>query len=225
MAIDRTDHDYGDDIPRVSPRFGFELTPEMGRALAPALELYDTYEDDPIELIEIAVREELGLAHTLNYSVETDLPLPKGMIRQFARAHKVWEPGFVNPGAWQFQQCEAEMRRAHNLRDSAWDHEAMIDGSRIYEPKPWAINYVLDLWDRRAPFHSFIGWLSEQEPTKEFSIHDLDQDEGQHLLKVAKDLRSQIVSSDEQVEMHVVIELAAGREMTAEAILESFADY
>ena len=41
MAIDRTDHDYGDDIPRVSPRFGFELTPEMGRALAPALNLSD----------------------------------------------------------------------------------------------------------------------------------------------------------------------------------------
>ena len=45
MAIDRTDHDYGDEIPRTSARFGFELTPEIGRALAPALELYDSWED------------------------------------------------------------------------------------------------------------------------------------------------------------------------------------
>ncbi len=38
MAIDRADHDFGDDIPRVSPRFGIELTTEMGSALARTLE-------------------------------------------------------------------------------------------------------------------------------------------------------------------------------------------
>ena len=224
MAIDRTDHDYGDDIPRVSPRFGFELTPEMGRALAPALELYDTYEDDPIEVIEIAVREELGLAHTLNYNVETDLPLPKGMIRQFARANKSWEPGFVNPNAWQFQNCEELMRREENLRDDAWGHEAMIDGSRIYEPKPWAIPYILKFWDRNIPFHSFLGSVSECSADAQISVHDLEPDEAKNMSRVATKLRGQIISSDELEAMQVVIELAADREMPAEEILEFFSE-
>jgi hypothetical protein len=225
MAIDRTNHDYGDDIPRVSPRFGFDLTPEMGRALAPALELYDTYEDDPIEVVEIAVREELGLAHTLNYNVETDLPLPKGMIRQFARANKGWEPGFVNPAAWQFQQCESEMRGLHIQTERTWDNEAMIDGSRIYEPQGWAISYVLELWDRKAPFYSFIGWLSEKEPTEEFSIHDLDPDEGANLYKVVKEQTNRRISSDELQYMMVALDLIAEKRVSAEEILEYFVGY
>jgi hypothetical protein len=225
MAIDRTDHNYGADIPRVSPRFGFDLTPEMGRALAPALELYDTYEDDPIEVIEIAVREELGLAHTLNYNVETDLPLPKGMIRQFARANKSWEPGFVNPAAWQFEHCESEMRRLHSQTERTWDNEAMVDGSRIYEPKVWAINYVLELWDRKAPFYSFIGWLSEKEPTEQFSIHDLDPDEGANLYKVVKEQTNRRISSDELQYMMVALDLVAEKRVSAEEILEYFVGY
>lgn len=225
MAIDRTDHDYGDDIPRFSPRFGFDLTPEMGRALAPVLELYDTYEDDPIEVIEIAVREELGLAHTLNYNVETDLPLPKGMIRQFARANMSWEPGFVNHTAWQFEHCESEMRRLQSQTERTWDNEAMVDGSRIYEPKGWAIHYILDLWDSKAPFYSFIGWLSEKEPTEEFSIHDLDPNEGANLYKVVKEQTSRRISSDELQDMMVALDLVAEKRVSAEEILEYFVGY
>jgi hypothetical protein len=225
MAMDRTDHDYGDDIPRVSPRFGFELTPEMGRALAPALELYDSWEDDPIEVIEIAVREELGLAHTLSYNVETDLPLPPGVIRQFARGNKAWEPGFVNPAAWQFQECEAQMRLSHNLRESAWGHEAMIDGSRIYEPKPWAMPYVLKLWDRKVPFYSFLASISEMKPDSMVSVHELEPDEADQLLRVTTELRNHIISSDEFEEMHVAIELSGFGDIPAGEVLEFFADY
>jgi hypothetical protein len=225
MAIDRTDHDYGDEIPRVSPRFGFDLTPEMGRALAPALELYDTYEDDPIEVVEIAVREELGLAHTLSYNVETDLPLPAGVVRQFARSNGVWEPGFVSPEAWQFEYCEGEMRRLHNLRNSTWDHEAIINDSRLYDPNPWATPYIFKLWDRRVPFPSFIGWLSEHGPTDKFSINDLDPIEGANLFKAVKELTNRRIRSDELESMMVALDLVAEKRVSAEDILEFFVGY
>jgi hypothetical protein len=210
--------------PETSPRFGFELTPEMGRALAPALDYYDSWEDDPIEVLEIAVREELGLAHTLNYNIDTDLPQPQGVVRQFARANGKWEAGFVNPEAWQFKQCEEEMRKSHNLRESAWGHEAMIDGSRIYEPKPWAINYILEIWDRRSSFHSFLGWLSEQEPEERFSIHDLEPDEGAKLYEVMKELTNRRIRSDELQLMMTALDLVAGKSATASEILEFFVE-
>ena len=213
-----------DRIPTKSLRFGFDLTPEMGMALAEALGGYDSWEDDPVEVMEIAVREELGLAHTLSYNVETELPLSPGMIRQFARANGAWEPGFVNPAAWQFQHCEREMRREHNLRDSAWGDEAMIDDSRIYEPKPWAIPYILKLWDRNIPFHSFLGSVSECSADAQISVHDLEPNEAKKMSRVATELRGHIISSDELEAMQVVIELAADREMPAEEILEFFSE-
>lgn len=224
MERDRSDA-FGDEIPKTSPRFGFELTPEMGRALAPALDYYDSYEDNPVEVIEIAVREELGLAHTLNYNVETEIPLPQGLIREFARANGIWEPGFVNPNAWQFQQCEELMRREANLREDAWDHEAIIDGSRIYEPKPWAINYVIQIWDSKSPFYSFLGWLSEQDPEEEFSIHDLDPTEGANLYKVVKEHTNRRISSDELQWMMVALDLVAEKRVSTEEILEFFANH
>jgi hypothetical protein len=225
MAIDRTDHDYGDDIPTTSPRFGIELTSEMGRALAPALELYDTYEDEPIEVLELAVKSKIGLAHTLSYNIETDLPLPENTVREFARANKVWTPGFFNPEAWQFKHCEAEMKRLHNPRDGVWDENAILDDSDLYECKPWAVPFVLKLWDRKIPFHSFLGAISEMDAESRVSVYELKPDEAEHLSRVTKELRSHIISSDEHEEMQVVIELAADREMLAEEILEFFANY
>jgi hypothetical protein len=225
MAMDRTDHDYGDDIPRVSPRFGIELTAEMGSALARALEHFDSWEDDPVEVVEIAVRQELGLAHTLSYNIEPHWPGSSGISISFARVGAVWESGFVNPEAWQFQHCEAEMRRLHDGRDGAWDHNAIIDDSDIYEPKPWAIPYVLKLWDRKIPFHSFLAVISAMDPESRVSVYELEPDQAEHLSRVTKELRSHIVSSDEHEDMQVVIELAADREMPAQDVLEFFADY
>ena len=225
MAIDRIDPDYGDDIPRFSPRFGIELTPDMGRALVRALEHFDSWEDDPVEVIEIAIREELGLAHTLSYNIEPNWPGSSGISTSFSRAGAVWESGFVNPDAWQFQHCEAEMRRFFERKGEPWHHDAMVDDSRIYEPKPWAMPYLMKLWDRKIPFHSFLAAISEMDPEARVSVYELSPDEGRHLSRVTKDLRSHIISSDEHEEMQVVIELAADREMPAEEILEFFAGY
>jgi hypothetical protein len=225
MTTDRVDYEPGDNIPRISPWFGFELTPDMGRALLRAVEHYDPWEDDPIEVVEIAIREELGLAHTLSYNIEANWPGSSGISTSFARAEKTWDTGFVNPSAWQFQHCEAEMRRLHELKNEPWHHDAMVDDSMIYEPRPWAMPYVLKLWDRNQPFYSFLASISECPPQAMISTHELNPDEARQLSKVAKELRSTIISSDEHEEMQVVIELAADREMPAEAILEFFANY
>ena len=197
----------------------------MGRALAEALEDYSSWKDEPIEVIDLAVRQELGIAHTLNYNIETNPPLSEGFITQFSRSNGFWTPGFFNPQAWQFQHCEAEMRRRHDSRDGEWDHNAILDDSDIYEPQPWAMPYVLKLWDRKIPFHSFLAVISEMDPESRVSVHELKPDQAEHLSKVTKELRSHIISSDEHEAMQVVIELAADREMPAQDVLEFFADY
>jgi hypothetical protein len=100
----------------------------------------------------------------------------------------------------------------------------MVDGSRIYEPKGWAIHYVLDLWDSRSPFYSFIGWLSEKEPTDSFSIHDLDPDEGANLYKVVRELTNRRIRSDELQSMMAALNLVDEKSVSAEEILEFFVE-
>jgi hypothetical protein len=63
------------------------------------------------------------------------------------------------------------------------------------------------------------------DPESRVSVYELEPDQAEHLSRVTKELRSHIISSDEHEAMQVVIELAAGREMPAEEILEFFADY
>jgi hypothetical protein len=123
------------DLTETSPRYGFSITREMATALGPALDAYDKWEDNPLEHIEIAIREEVGLAHTLNYNIEHDFDLPDGIAKEYSRANGVWVSGFVCPDAPQFLACEEEMRRTGNLREGMYPHEAMIDDSLIYEPK------------------------------------------------------------------------------------------
>jgi hypothetical protein len=216
------DPDSRGDLTEISPRYGFPITREMATALDPALDSYDSWEDNPLEFIELAIREEVGLAHTLNYNIEHDFELPTGIVKEYSRANGVWAPGFVSPDAPQFIACEEEMRKTGNFRESLYYNEAMIDGSLIYEPKDWAVPYILKIWDSKDPFYAFLGWLSMQEPTEEFTVFDPDPNIGNQLAEVVKKLTSRRIRSDEQEEMMVAINLARGESATAEEILEFF---
>jgi len=213
------------DLPTTSPRFGFELSPAMAKALGPALQDFDSWEDNPVETLEIAVRDEVGLAHTLNYNIAETSALPKDVTREFSRSNGVWAEGFISPDARQYIECEAEMDRNGNLVSSPYAHEAMVDGSLIYEAKPWAAQYLLQIWDSKQTFYSFLGWFSQQDANEKFTIHDLDPGEGANLAKVIKELTSGRISSDEQQRLMVALELAADRAASAEEILEFFAEY
>jgi hypothetical protein len=216
------DPDSQGDLTEISPRYGFPITIEMATALDPALDAFDSWEDNPLEYIELAIREEVGLAHTLNYNIEHDFDLPTGIVKEYSRANGVWVPGFVSPDAPQFIACEEEMRRTGNFRESLYFNEAMIDGSLIYEPKDWAVPYILTIWDSKDPFYAFLGWLSMQEPTEEFTVFDPDPNIGNQLAEVVKKLTSRRIRSDEQEEMMVAINLSRGESATAEEILEFF---
>jgi hypothetical protein len=210
------------DLTETSPRYGFSITREMATALGPALDAYDKWEDNPLEHIEIAIREEVGLAHTLNYNIEHDFDLPDGIAKEYSRANGVWVSGFVCPDAPQFLACEEEMRRTGNLREGMYPHEAMIDDSLIYEPKDWAVPYILKIWDSKNPFYAFLGWLSMQEPAEIFSVFEPDPNIGNQLAEVIKSLTSRRIRSDEQEEMMVAINLARGESASAEEIVEFF---
>lgn len=223
--MDSSERESMEDLPLVSPRYGFELTREMAMPLDIALIDFDSWEDEPVENIEIAIREEVGLAHTLNYNIRETSLLPKELTREFSRASKTWVAGFISPDAHQYVACEQEMRRTGNFRENLYTHEAMVDGSLIYEPKEWAVPYILKIWDSKDPFYAFLGWLGMQEPTDRFSVYDPEPHIGNQLAEVIKKLTSVRIRAEEQQDMMVAINLSQGEPKTAEAILEFFSEY
>jgi hypothetical protein len=223
--MDSSERESMEDLPLVSPRYGFELTTEMATALDIALIDFDSWEDEPVEVMELAIREEVGLAHTLNYNIRETSLLPKELTREFSRANKAWVPGFICPDADQYLVCEQEMRRTGNFREDLYTHEAMVDGSLIYEPEEWAVPYILKIWDSKDPFYAFLGWLGTQEPRDKFSVYDPEPHIGNQLAEVIKKLTSVRIRAEEQQDMMVAINLSQGESATAEEILDFFAGY
>jgi hypothetical protein len=145
------------------------------------------------------------------------------MIREFSRADKIWFPGFFSPDAYQYVACEEEMRRTGNFREGLDEHEAMLDDSLIYEPREWAVPYIIKIWDSKDPFYAFLGWLGMQEPTEKFSVYDPEPNIGNQLAEVVKKLTSVRIRAEEQQDMMVAINLAQGESVSTEEILEFFA--
>ena len=223
--MDGSERESLEDLPKVSPRYGFELTREMAMPLDLALMDFDSWEDESVEVIELAIRQEVGLAHTLSYNISDSSLVPQNMIREFSRANKIWVPGFFSPSAHQYVACEQEMRRTGNLREGLDEHEAMLDDSLIYEPREWAVPYILKIWDSKDPLYAFLGWIGMQESTVQFSVYDSEPHIGNQLAEVVEKLTSVRIRAEEQQDMMVVINLSQGEYASAEEILEFFAGY
>jgi hypothetical protein len=211
--------------PKHSIRFGFELTEDMGASLALALEDFDSFEDKPVELLEINVRSEVGLAHTLNYVVSNERITDPDFNSYFSRSGDKWLTAFVSTESHQFVTCLAEMAKTGQLDTSLGIEEAMIDGSSLLYPKPWAAPFIIKLWDSKSPFYSFYAAISEYDSDQMVSIHHLDPDSGRLLLAEVEKLTKPRVRAKEQQELQVALDLAAGRDVSARDILDFFANY
>jgi hypothetical protein len=211
--------------PTNSISFGFELTEDMSKSLALALEYFDSWEDRPVEVLEINVRSEVGLAHTLNYVVSNEMIDDPDFNSYFSRSGDKWLTAFVSTESHQFVGCLAEMAKTGQLDTSLAIEEAMIDGSTLLFPKPWAAPFIIKLWDAKSPFYSFYAAISEYEADQMVSIHHLDPDNGRLLLTEVEKLTKPRVRAEEQQELQVAIDLAAGRDVSAYDVLEFFSEY
>jgi hypothetical protein len=143
----------------------------------------------------------------------------------FSRSGDKWLTAFVSTESHQFVTCLAEMAKSGQLETSLAIDEAMIDGSSLFYAKPWAAPFILKLWDAKSPFHSFYAVVSEYDSDQMVSIHHLDPDNGKALLDQVEKLTNTRIRVDEQQELQVAIDLAAGRDVTAYEVLEFFSEY
>lgn len=154
-----------------SPRYGFQLTEEMAAKLSPQMESYDSWEDDPVELVEIHVRHQVDLAHSMTYQIPTD----EGEDGDWTRIDGKWQEGFIIPDGVHHKRCTTELINGHHLdRTLPW-HQAVLDDSYIYDVSPWAFELICSLWDAGVPVRSIFGTLAGLSKDEDVSLEAVEE--------------------------------------------------
>lgn len=199
-----------------SPRFGFNLTENMISVLEPLLSDFDQWEDEPIEVVELNIRQEVDLAHSLTYEID-----PAGdELHGWTRIDGQWQEGFMIPEGIHHRRCTIALVEGNHLDSSLTLHEAVLDDSAIYEVSPWAINLITQLWDLGAPVITAVGMLSELSSTDPISRSDVS---GGFLNSLDSyiDLLSSFIKADESFLVEDLLEWRDGLTLRAQQLLEA----
>ena len=206
-----------------SPRYGFALTDEMTAKLLPLLDAHDSWEDEPIELVELQVRREVDLAHSMTYQISSD----DGEDGDWTRIDGEWREGFMIPDGVHHKRCSTALIYGHHLDPTLPWHQAVLDDSYVYDVAPWALGLLTKLWDMGHPVRFFIGELAGMEEAKDVTIHLRNEEEhGQLLrevLKYVEELPS-FIKADESFLVEDLLEWKDGQQMTAKELLSAIVE-
>ena len=202
----------------ISPRFGFKLTHDMSKILEPLLPDYDQWEDEPLEHVELHVRQEVDLAHSLTYEISSE----DNDSNDWTRINGKWQEGFMIPEGKHHKRCTLALVEGDHLDSSLTLHEAVLNDSSIYEVSPWAINIVTRLWDLYAPVFTAVGELSEMNANDDVLRSDL---KGIFLSSLDSyiDSLSSFIQADESFLVEDLMEWREGQRLTAQQLLEAIA--
>ena len=202
----------------VSPRYGFDLTHKMAKELRPFLDDYDQWEDEAIEQVDLQVRHEVDLAHSLTYEVGGG----EKQDQHWTRIEGDWLEGFMIPEGVHHKRCTKALIDTGKLDHTMPWHQAVLFDTTVYPVSPWALGLVTKLWDMGHPVRTFIAELAGMEEAKDVTIHLRNEDEhGQLLregLKYVEELPS-FIKADESFLVEDLLEWEAGKSMTAKELL------
>jgi hypothetical protein len=152
--------------PTTSPRYGFQLTEEMIAKLSPLMESFDSWEDEPVELMEIHVRHQVDLAHSMSYQIVSE----EGDDGDWTRIDGKWQEGFIIPDGVHHKRCTTALIDGHHLDPTLPWHQAVLDDSYVYDVSPWAFGLMTSLWDAGVPIRAIFGTLAGLAKDEDVSL-------------------------------------------------------
>ena len=190
----------------------------MSKILEPLLPDYDQWEDEPLEHVELHVRQEVDLSHSLTYEISSE----DNESNYWTRIDGKWQEGFMIPEGKHHKRCTLALVEGDHLDSSLTLHEAVLNDSSIYEVSPWAINIVTRLWDLYAPVFTAVGELSEMNANDDVLRSDL---KGIFLSSLDSyiDSLSSFIQADESFLVEDLMEWREGQRLTAQQLLEAIA--
>jgi len=203
----------------VSPRYGFSLTQEMVEKLLPVLEMHDSFEDEPIEQVDIQIRREVDLAHSLTYEVRDS----KSGDGDWTRINGDWVLGFMVLDGKHHKRCLSALIDGGHLDLDVPLHQAVIEDSDVYEVAPWAIDLIVALWDAGVPVRTLFGKLAGLSPDTDVSIAAVDQ-ETEGKIQDYIDSLGEFIPPDSDFLIEDLLEWQDGLFMTAKGMLTAIVE-
>lgn len=205
----------------VSPRYGFDLTRRMMGKLAPLIEDYDQWEDEVIEQVDLQIREEVDLAHSLTYEIGGG----EEQDQHWTRIEGEWREGFMIPEGIHHKRCSKALIDADKLDHTMPWHQAVLFDTTVYPVSPWAFDLVTRLWDMGHPVRSFIGELASMGEGEDVSIEvEGEHDELNHQVSAYVSQLPNFIKADESFLVEDLLEWKEGRSMSAKELLAALVD-
>jgi hypothetical protein len=203
-----------------SPRFGFSLNGDMVEQLTKFIYQFDFLHDEPIEELTIETRDEVGLAAFMNYCIAVRNDWQEGDDSDWSRLNGQWVKGWMKPDGPQYLNCLAAMAAGGFLEPDVGPLEQMIDDSESLDIEPWAVDYVLRLWDELTSFPVLIAKVASQTMGSTVSLREFEKPIASAFVELIQGAMKSIVSSDEKAVYEKLYEFLNGAPLTAEKLLE-----
>lgn len=203
-----------------SPRYGFSVTAEMKVALERAYQNFDEREDEPVEELELLVKESIGLAHSLTYCVKT--PTLDGLEdSDWCRIGGKWSQGFVIPEGRHYDRVLVGLTKGGDLDPELDWLNGVLNDSQECGIEPWAVETILAIWDSVDVFRSVYALLASYPATRVQNINEFEPDLAQQFV----DLQAQAMESARRAKhlTHVapLASFVGGEDLTAEDLLSA----
>ena len=203
-----------------SPKYGFTLNSEMVEQLEKHIDHFDSWEDEPIEELTIETRDEVGLAAFMNYCIAVRNDWQEGDDSDWSRLNGQWVKGWLKPDGPQYLNCLAAMAAGGFLEPDVGPLEQMIDDSESLDVEPWAVDYVLRLWDELASFPVLIAKVASLTMGSTVSLREFEKPIATAFVDLIQGAMKSIVSSDEKAVYEKLYEFLNGAPLVAEQLLE-----
>lgn len=153
-----------------------------------------TYEN-PTEKFSILVREEVGLAHTLEAEVTQD----NGEVKHFFYKDKGWDSDPEWENNRHHNECLLALIRQNFIEPDLIFAEAVMEGSLVLEIKPWAHDLAIELWTLTSKFPHFIAEIMTYQKDGIVSIHELEPHLAEQSLQLREHFSKKTRRAKEQI--------------------------
>ena len=203
-----------------SPKYGFTLNSEMAEQLEKHIDHFDSWEDEPIEELTIETRDEVGLAAFMNYCIAVRNDWQEGDDSDWSRLNGQWVKGWLKPGGPQYLNCLAAMAAGGFLEPAVGPLEQMIDDSGSIDIEPWAVPYVLRLWDGLSSFPVLIAQVASRDADSSIFLVEFEKPIATAFVELVQDSMNSTRRSAERAQYAELAEFLDGATLTCQELLD-----
>ena len=203
-----------------SPKYGFTLNSEMVEQLEKHIDHFDSWEDEPIEELTIETRDEVGLAAFMNYCIAVRNDWQEGDDSDWSRLNGQWVKGWLKPDGPQYLNCLAAMAAGGFLEPDVGPLEQMIDDSGSIDIEPWAVPYVLRLWDGLSSFPVLIAQVASRDADSSIFLVEFEKPIATAFVELVQDSMNSTRRSAERAQYAELAEFLDGATLTCQELLD-----